>query len=88
MVATCMGYIQWCTAYESTVKEWLFMATGIFSEHYLESSWQVSRIAELEPSTEGRSWEQWFSQPLGVVVDPLTVGDALIPYFLSDGEES
>jgi len=42
----------------------------------------------LEPSIEGRSWEQCFSQPVAVVVEPVAVGDAVVPYFLPDGEDS
>ena len=63
------------------------MTTGILTEHLLESSLQVCRMAPLEPSIEGRSGEQWFCQPVGVVIEPVTVGDAVVSYFLSDGED-
>jgi hypothetical protein len=53
-----------------------------------ESSLHVCRIAPLEPSTEGTSREQCFSQPVGVVVEPVAVGDPVDFYFMSDGEDS
>jgi hypothetical protein len=35
-------------------------------------------MAQLEPSTEGKSREQCVSQPVGVVVEPVAVGDAVV----------
>jgi hypothetical protein len=49
---------------------------------------QVFRIVPLEPSIEGKSRELCFSQPVGVVVEPVAIGDAVVIYFLSDGEDS
>jgi hypothetical protein len=48
----------------------------------------MCRIVPLEPSIEGKSREQCFSQPVGVVVEPEVIGDAVVFYLLSDGEDS
>jgi hypothetical protein len=43
-------------------------------------------MVPLEPSIGGRSVEKWFYQPVGVVVEPMAVGD-VVPYFLFDIED-
>jgi len=62
------------------------MTTGVFTEHYLESSCQICRVATLKPMIGGRSLEQRFSQPVGVIVNPVAVGDTVVAHFLSEGE--
>jgi hypothetical protein len=64
------------------------MMPGMFSEYWVESSCQVCGESPLEPTIEGRSWEQRCSQSVGVVFEPLAVGDAVGPYFLPDGRDA
>jgi hypothetical protein len=61
------------------------MTTGVFTEHWLESSCQICRVAPLKPTIGGRSLEQRFSPPVGVMVKPVAVGDTVVVHFLSDG---
>jgi len=64
------------------------MTTGVFTEHSLESSCQICRVASLKPTSGGRSSEHRFSQPVGVIVKPVAVGDTVVAHFWSDGKHS
>ena len=66
----------------------LFMTTGVSTKHSLESSCQICRVAPLKPTIGGRSLEQKFSQPVGVIVKPVAVGDTVVEHVLFDGEHS
>jgi len=54
------------------------MTTEAFTEHWLESSCQICRVTPLKPTIGGRSLEQKFSQPVGVIVKPVAVGDTVV----------
>jgi hypothetical protein len=54
----------------------------------VESSCQVCGVSPLEPSIEGRSLEQQCSQSVGVVFEPVAVGDAVGSYFVPDGRDA
>jgi len=45
----------------------------------------ITGLERVKPTTGGRSLEQRFSQPVGVTVKPVAVGDNVVVPFLSDG---
>jgi hypothetical protein len=47
---------------------------------------QICPMVPLEPSIGGRSVEKSFYQSVVVVVEPMAVGDVVVPYFLFDGK--